>query len=111
MLGALFATLVLLTSGVHGTVVRGPTMPVCRAGESCSAPVVGAVLRFSRHGAVVAHTRTRAGGRYSIRLAPGVYSVGISPAPTIGTGLRPRTVRVRLGLVGHVDFMLDTGIR
>jgi hypothetical protein len=107
----LLLSLAIAVSGLSGTVERGPTMPVCRAGQTCTAPVVGAVLRFSRHGVVVAHTRTRALGRYSIQLAPGVYSVSIRPAPTIGTGLRPRTVRVRLGLVGHADFMLDTGIR
>jgi hypothetical protein len=111
MLGALFSALVLLTSGVQGAVVRGPTMPVCRAGQTCTAPVAGAVLRFSRGGAIVAHVRTTAGGHYSIRLAPGVYAVSIRPAPRIGAGLRPRLVRVRLGVVGHVDFMLDTGIR
>ena len=103
--------LALLASGLHGTVMRGPTMPVCRAGQSCSAPVVGAVLRFSRGGTVVARARTRAGGRYSIRLAPGIYTVTIRPAPPIGTGLRPRMVRVRLGVVGRVDFTVDTGIR
>jgi hypothetical protein len=108
---AFLLSLAVALSGLHGTVVRGPTMPVCRVGESCTAPVVGAVLRFSRGGKVVAHTRTLAGGRYSIRLAPGVYSVTILPAPRIGTGLRPRTVRVRPGVAGHLDFMLDTGIR
>ena len=108
---AFILSFAIVVSGLSGTVERGPTMPVCRAGQSCSAPVVGAVLRFSRGGTVVAHTRTGAKGRYSIRLAPGVYSVSIRPAPQVGTGLRPRSVRVRLGLIGHVDFMLDTGIR
>jgi hypothetical protein len=108
---ALLLSLAIAVSGLSGTVVHGPTMPVCRAGKPCSAPMVGAVLRFSRGGTVVAHTSTTTGGHYSIRLAPGVYSVTIRPAPPIGTGLRPRTVRVRSGVVGHVDFMVDTGIR
>jgi hypothetical protein len=108
---AFLVAMALAVSGLHGAVERGPTMPVCRVGASCTAPVVGAVLRFSRGTTVVAHVRTRAGGRYSIRLAPGVYSVSIVPAPRIGAGLRPRTVRARLGILGHVDFMLDTGIR
>jgi hypothetical protein len=108
---ALLLSLAIAVSGLSGTVARGPTMPVCQAGKPCTAPVVGAVLRFSRAGRVVGHTRTTAGGRYSIRLAPGVYAVSIRPAPQIGAGLRPRLVRVRLGVVGHVDFMLDTGIR
>jgi hypothetical protein len=108
---AFLLSLAIVVSGLSGAVVRGPTMPVCQAGQACTAPVAGAVLRFWRGGRVVAHTRTAAGGGYSIRLAPGLYAVSIRPAPRIGSGLRPRLVHVRLGIVGHVDFMLDTGIR
>jgi hypothetical protein len=107
----LLLPLAIAVSGLSGTVLRGPTMPVCQAGRPCTAPVVGAALRFSRRGTIVARTHTKTGGRYSILLAPGVYQVSIRPAPRIGAGLQPQRVRVRVGLVGHVDFMLDTGIR
>ncbi|MEN3342790.1 MAG: hypothetical protein V7644_2194, partial [Actinomycetota bacterium] len=50
--------LVLLTSGLHGVVTRGPTQPVCQVGVPCSKPAVGAVLVFSRNGTVAARVRT-----------------------------------------------------
>ena len=102
--------LVLALSGVHGVVTRGPTTPVCQVGKPCSEPAVGAVLVFSRAGVVAARARAGAGGRYAVRLPPGVYVVRISPPQTIG-GLRPRQVRVRTGASGRVDFAIDTGIR
>lgn len=103
--------LALLTSGLHGVVVRGPTRPVCEVGTPCTAPAVGALLVFSRNGHVAAQARTGAGGRYSVRLAPGFYAVRISPKPKIGTGMRPAQVKVVRGVFGRVDFFIDTGIR
>lgn len=103
--------LALLTSGLHGVVVRGPTQPVCEVGKPCTAPAVGALLVFSHAGHVAARVRTGAGGRYSVRLAPGLYAVRVSPAGKIGTGIRPRQVRVARGVFGRVDFFIDTGIR
>jgi hypothetical protein len=109
-MSALLAAVVIIT-GLHGTVVRGPTEPVCRMGQACSAPAVGAVLVFSREGRVVARARTDVDGRYAVRLAPGTYAVRRPSAPAIGTGLRPATVRVVRGHSTRVDFFIDTGIR
>jgi hypothetical protein len=76
--------------------------------KPCDEPAVGAVLVFSRSGHGV-RVRVGAGGRYSVRLAPGTYSVRELPASKIGAGLRPDRVRV----VGptRADFFIDTGIR
>ena len=101
----------LVASGLHGVVTRGPTRPVCQVGTPCTAPAVGAVLLFSRDGHVVARVRAGAGGRYSVRLLPGYYAVSLSPAPRIGTGMRPREVHVAAGVFARVDFSFDTGIR
>jgi hypothetical protein len=109
-MGALLA-LALVVSGLHGVVTRGPTQPVCQVGTPCSAPAVGIELVFSRAGHVVARVRTGSGGRYAVRLAPGDYAVGVQPQPKIGTGLRPRTVRVPRGAPALVNFFVDTGIR
>ena len=98
-------------SGLHGTVSRGPITPVCRVGVPCSAPAVGAVLVFSRRGQAVARVRTGVGGRYSVHLEPGYYTVAISPVPHIGFGLRPTRVHVAAGVDAHLDFSVDTGIR
>jgi hypothetical protein len=109
-MSALIALLVAV-GGLHGVVMRGPTTPVCQVSKPCSEPAVGAVLTFSRDGAVATRVRTGAGGWYWARLRPGVYTVQLSPAPTIGSGVQPGQVTVRDGVSARVDFQIDTGIR
>jgi hypothetical protein len=108
---AVLLAFALIGSGLHGIVTRGPTQPVCRVGKPCAAPLKGALLLFSHGGRVVARVRSGTGGRYSVRLAPGRYAVRISPAPRIGAGLSPRSVRVARGVFRRLDFEIDTGIR
>jgi hypothetical protein len=106
---ALLAVAIAL-SGLHGVVTRGPITPVCQVGTPCSEPAVGTVLVFSRNGRDAARVRTGAGGRYSVRLVAGYYTVRVSPAQKIG-GLKPSQVRVRAGVSSRMDFAVDTGIR
>ena len=106
-----FLALAALVSGLHGTVTRGPTMPVCIAGQPCTAPAPGLVLVFSRRGRDVARVRTGPRGGYRLLLAPGLYDVRTATHPSVGRGLSPRTVRVPRGRVARVNFALDTGIR
>src|SRR5438045_10289 len=49
----LLATAAILVSGLHGTVTKGPTAPVCRVGQPCSAPAQVTLL-FRRLGHVSA---------------------------------------------------------
>jgi hypothetical protein len=107
---AVFA-LAAAVAGLHGVVMRGPIQPVCQVGKPCSEPAVGAVLIFSRNGREAARARAGAGGRYVVRLAPGLYAVRLTTAPRIGSGLMPRQVRVRSGVDARLDFDIDTGIR
>jgi hypothetical protein len=86
---------------VHGTVVRGPTKPVCEMATPCTEPAAGIVLVFARGGTAV-RVRTDAHGRYAVRLRRGTYVVRF---PRI----QPATVVVRRGL--RADFVVDTGIR
>jgi len=97
-------------SGLRGLVLRGPSAPVCRTGDSCEKPAPGIVLRFSRAGKVVAEVKTTSTGRYSVRLRPGSYGVK-TPGRRVGTGLSPRVVQVPRGRIARVDFHLDTGIQ
>jgi hypothetical protein len=90
--------------------MRGPVTPVCRTGMPCNEAAVGAVLAFSRNGRVVVRVRVGRGGRYSVRLAAGTYSVRQAPAPKIGFGIRPDIVRVRV-VPTRANFFIDTGIR
>jgi hypothetical protein len=105
------ATLAVTLALLHGIVMRGPIAPVCRMGMPCEEPAVGAVLVFSLDGRVAARARVGAGGRYSVRLAPGTYTVRQAPLPRIGFGIRPDRARMVRGASTRVDFFIDTGIR
>jgi hypothetical protein len=99
------------SSGLRGTVTRGPIAPVCFASDDCTAPAAGVVLQFWRSGQLVARARTGPAGGYVIRLRAGLYSVKSAQAPAIGAGLRPRQVRVPRDRVARVNFFIDTGIQ
>jgi hypothetical protein len=103
--------LAVAVTGLHGVVFRGPTAPVCRVGTPCSAPAPGAVLLFERAGHAAVRVRAKAGGRYSVRLAPGTYRVLVAHRPRVGGGIRPLRVHVSPGVWRKVDFTIDTGIR
>lgn len=97
-------------SGLRGTVLLGPTQPVCREGVPCEAPAANVVLRFSQAGRVVGRATTGPRGGYRVLLAPGRYAVSTGRR-TIGAGLMPRVAAVPRGRIARVDFHLDTGIR
>jgi hypothetical protein len=96
-------------SGLQGFVHKGPTMPVCRAGASCTAPAQVTLL-FRRVGHTY-RTRSSADGRYRIVLAPGYYTVTTAERIGIARNIRPRAVHVRRAHVDRLDFSIDTGIR
>ena len=96
-------------SGLHGTVTRGPTTPVCRAETPCDAPAA-VTLVFARPAALPQRTRSAADGSYRILLRPGYYTVTTTlSGPSHRTG--PTHVHVRSGHVDKLDFSIDTGIR
>jgi hypothetical protein len=95
-----------VNGGLFGVVTRGPISPMCLAEQPCSEPASGAVLVFSRDGAVVARVTARPNGTYRVRLGAGLYAVRCSVRR-----LAPKAVRVRPGTMRRVDFSIDTGIR
>ena len=106
---ALVSAVALLTGTIHGTVMRGPTAPVCRIGTPCRAPAKHITLSFTRSGSTRT-TKTDDRGRYSIRLPAGLYAVKTDQRP-FGTVPQPRSARVRANQSRRVDFDIDTGIR
>ena len=97
-------------SGLFGTVVRVPAMPVCHAGRPCGAPAASVRLSFVRAGVVVGTVTTARDGTYRVALPPGRYSVRIGTSSRIAR-LSPLVVTVRRGHAQRRDFALDTGIR
>jgi hypothetical protein len=104
---AALAILAALLSGLSGLVTRGPTTPVCRVMEPCTAPYAHATLVFSRAG-VAKRVTTDTKGVYRIALAPGRYSLRVDGARF---GWRPVTTTVPRGRYGRMDVFVDTGIR
>lgn len=86
---------------------RGPTQPVCEAESPCTAPAPGVSLTFVS-GSVSRHVETGARGTYSMRLAPGRYTVRVAGARF---GYSPRSVTVSPGRMSTADIVIDTGIR
>ncbi len=103
------SAIALLLGSLHGTVMRGPTTPVCRVDVPCEEPAAHVTLLFARNG-TSKRTTTDRNGRYRLRLAAGVYLVRTNQRP-FGTAPRPASVRVRAGRDTRVDFDIDTGIR
>jgi hypothetical protein len=92
---------------VHGTVVLGPTQPVCRVGTPCSEPAAHVRLTFTQ-GARTRTTSTDGNGRYTIRLQPGTWTF----RSNVGLGTRPERFIVRRGVATQLrNFYVDTGIR
>jgi hypothetical protein len=98
------------TSGLFGTVRRGPIMPVCKADVPCDQPAANVTLVFSRAGRVVARTRTKADGRYRVTLAAGIYAVRTN-RPVFERTPRPSRATVVRFRYRRINFFIDTGIR
>ena len=105
-IAAVFSALAL-ASGLHGTVTRGPTRPVCTVGTPCSERVRGTTVTFVRAGRTY-RTKTDERGRYRVALAAGRYTVRVAGADF---GVRPATVVVIRGVNRAQNLFVDTGIR
>lgn len=98
-------------SGVRGLVLYGPTCPVQRPGQSCVRPYESSItIKRVPVGAVVAHVRSGANGRFNVRLRAGRYLL------TPGNGnpfprARSRTVSVYPHRFTAVTILFNSGIR
>lgn len=97
---------------VIGTVLAGPRCPVERIGDVNCAPIpVAGVVELTQGDLVVASARLDVGGAFSVRVAPGSYSL------IIETGEKPfpRCEPVEVIVVDAADtvanVVCDTGIR
>jgi hypothetical protein len=99
------------TTGLTGTVLRGPITPVCQVDVACDAPF-SAGFSVDRSGGAVAHFRSDAAGHFTVWLEPGMYTVvPDQDAPVTAPASQARPVTV--GPVGltDVELLFDTGIR
>lgn len=97
-----------LTTGLTGTIYRGPIMPVCRTDVPCDAPMA-ATFEVRQGDRVVAGFTTDDHGKFTVKLPPGRYTVVPS-----GGGLMssfPQPVEVGPEGMTSVELRFDTGIR
>ncbi len=99
-----------LTTGLEGTVSRGPITPVCQVGIPCDAPF-SAGFEVWQGTRLVTWFQSDSAGRYLVLLAPGDYTVALDSAAPIWPKGQTRAASVGpLGLT-HLDLEFDTGIR
>jgi hypothetical protein len=91
---------------LHGIVRIGPTTPVCRVDVPCYKPAAHVTLTFTQPGKS-ARVTTDASGRYSVRLAPGRWTIHTR----VGVRVGPPAFAVPRVLSTRRDFTIDTGIR
>jgi hypothetical protein len=103
--------IVAVVSGFHGFVEKGPTVPVCRAGQPCTAPAQVTLVFRNMRTARTFRVRSNALGAYRILLSPGYYTVTTAERIGLSRNIRPKAVHVRTAHVDRLDFSIDTGIR
>jgi len=105
------ATAPTATTGLTGTVERGPIAPVCNANTACSAPF-SAGFTVDRNGVVVAQFRSDNNGHFTVSLSPGMYQVTPDAnAPLLAPATQVKTVTVLDSGLTTVTLDFDTGIR
>src|ERR1043165_9998781 len=100
-----------LTTGLSGTVERGPIAPVCQTGVPCTAGFSASfdVRQGSRRVATFASDPV---GRFTVLLGPGKYTiVPSSSAPLMNPTAQTRDVEVLRTGITAVHLSFDTGIR
>jgi len=100
------------TTGLTGTVTRGPVTPVCRVDVPCDAPF-SASFTVQQNGRQVAQFRSDQNGQFTVFLNPGSYNVVPgTDAPIISPAQQGKPVTVaNSGGLTVVQLSFDTGIR
>jgi hypothetical protein len=99
------------TTGLTGTVLRGPVTPVCRTDVPCDAPFSASFVVLSR-GRQVTQFESDATGHFTVWIAPGTYEIAPrSDAPVISPATQIKTVDVGDSGLTTVTLTFDTGIR
>ena len=102
---------VALTTGLTGTVSRGPVTPVCQADVPCDAPFA-ASFEVRQNGRRVATFSSDAQGKFTVSLWPGTYVVvPAADAPLMQPSSQTKTVEVGAEGLTSVQLSFDTGIR
>jgi hypothetical protein len=111
LIGCQLLSMSNFSTGLAGTVLRGPVTPVCQADVPCDLP-------FSADFAVMQSTvqvgafHSDSAGHFRVKLPPGTYRVVPAPnAPIMSPQSQAKEVVVLPDSVTTVQLEFDTGIR
>ena len=125
---ALFIILIVLTSSLlacagsaepgtlHGKVAIGPLQPVVTPREPAEVPCevyeARKIMVYDKSGEkLVEQVDIDCDGRYSVKLAPGTYTVDINRICIDSSAEVPARVEIQSGITTRLDVDIDTGIR
>ena len=99
------------STGVAGTVFRGPIAPVCAVNQPCEAPFK-ASFSVQRGTTRVTAFQSDEQGHFEVRLSPGSYVVvPEADAPIMSPQLQTKDLTVGTSGLTMVELHFDTGIR
>ena len=101
---------VVSSTGLEGTMLRGPTRPVCRVDQPCTAPFKSG-FEVLQGGQIIARFESDAEGHFLVHLPPGTYSVSADESAPLLARADAHQVTVGPSGLTHVDLEFDTGIR
>jgi hypothetical protein len=111
VLTASCGTPVEVTTGLSGSVHRGPVAPVCQVGVPCDVPFA-ASFDVRQGSLIVATFQSDSGGHFTVSLAPGTYLVvPRADAPLMNPATQTKSVAVDATGLTSVQLLFDTGIR
>jgi hypothetical protein len=100
-----------ITTGVEGMISAGPTCPVERQGQPCPpSPVQAQVEVLAADGRRSAQAASDAGGRFSVLVAPGRYTLHVALAGSFPVCPDTAVTVPDEGTVTR-DIVCDSGIR
>jgi hypothetical protein len=99
------------STGLSGTMLRGPIQPVCAASQTCDAPFSSG-FTILKLGTIVGSFRSDTQGHYEVRLPAGGYTiVPDADAPIMTPRSQSKDVTVGSSGMTMLDLRFDTGIR
>lgn len=101
-----------ITTGLEGTVYRGPINPVAMEGQINDAPFSAIFRVYNSKNKLITSFSSNAAGEFTVMLAPGNYKIiPNKSAPIMGAESQVKEITVNAVGITNMDLYFDTGIR
>lgn len=101
-----------ITTGLEGTVYRGPINPVAVEGQVNDAPFSALFRVYNLKNKLITSFSSNAAGEFKVMLAPGNYKmIPDNSAPILSAESQVKEITVNPIGITNMDLYFDTGIR